>query len=92
MREMTAFSDMTSKKTQKQQKVLLGGFYGLPEIARGTHDPSQSLLHLVEKNNNAFGYFHSQKQVQKRQTNEQTDGSLGYLKRRDAVTNNHRPK
>ena len=66
MRDMTAFSDVTSKKTQKQKQVLLGGFYVLMEISRGTHDPSQSLLHLVEKNNNAFGDFHSQKKPARR--------------------------
>ena len=92
MREMTDFSDVTSKKTQKQQKVLLGGFYGLMAIVRGTHDPSRSLLHLVENNNSLFGYFHSQKQGQKRQTDDYPGGSLGDLTRRDAVTNNHRPK
>ena len=73
MREITAFADVTSKKTQKQQQVLLGGICGLLAIARGTHDPSNSLLHFVENNNNAFGDFHSQKQGQKRKTNDHPD-------------------
>ena len=92
MIEMTDYDGVTSKKTQKKQQVLLGGFYGILEIAMGTHDPSQSFIHLVEKNNNSFGDFHSQRQGQKRQTDYQPDGSLGELTRRDAVTNNHRPK
>ena len=89
---MTSFADVTSKKTQKQQQVLLDGFYGMLEIAMDNHHPSQSLLHLVEKNKNVFGDFHTQKQVQKRQTDNQTDGSFGDMTSRDPVTTNHCPK